>query len=156
MAGYLRPALYGLAIALLALPASCIPLGTIDTFPPKPMMREPKAYKLDASEIRELVTGAGTCFASDMITVDGNPVGYMYREAPEHDFDSGWRFFSGLETGTYTKRASNFELYNVNTIANYDPEIIPLLDAPVGSAFRRQGPSGPFLALNQEPGQAPR
>jgi len=32
---------------------------------------------------------------------------------------------------------SNLAFYNVNTVANYDPEIIPLLDAPVGSAFYR-------------------
>ena len=28
--------------------------------------------------------------------------------------------------------ASNHGVYDVNTIANYDPDIIPLLDAPVG------------------------
>ncbi|MGY3333604.1 hypothetical protein ACVILI_006681 [Mesorhizobium sp. USDA 4775] len=33
--------------------------------------------------------------------------------------------------------ANNHAIYDVNTIANYDPKIIPLLDAPVGSAFIR-------------------
>jgi Protein of unknown function (DUF2185) len=31
----------------------------------------------------------------------------------------------------------NWALYDVNTIANYDPTIIPYLDSPVGSAFGR-------------------
>jgi len=31
----------------------------------------------------------------------------------------------------------NHNIYDVNTIANYDPQIIPLLDAPVGSAYIR-------------------
>jgi hypothetical protein len=43
-------------------------------------------------------------------------------------------------------------LYDVNTIANYDPSIIPLLDAPIGSAFGR-GSDGAFRpeAMPSEP-----
>ncbi|MBQ2598708.1 MAG: DUF2185 domain-containing protein, partial [Bacteroidales bacterium] len=37
----------------------------------------------------------------------------------------------------YADEPSHFGLYDVNTIANYDREIIPLLDSPVGSAFER-------------------
>jgi len=33
--------------------------------------------------------------------------------------------------------SSNHAIYDVNTIANYDPEIIPFLNAPIGSAFER-------------------
>lgn len=65
------------------------------------------------------------------------PVGWMYRQAPDNDIDSGWRFFSGRETQDYADDARNFALYNVNTIANYDPEIVPLLDAAIGSAWAR-------------------
>jgi hypothetical protein len=35
----------------------------------------------------------------------------------------------------------NHGIYDVNTIANYDPEIIPLLDQPAGSAYLRM-PNG--------------
>ncbi len=40
------------------------------------------------------------CIATDRITVDGLPVGYMYREKPEEGnpfegYDSGWRFTAG-------------------------------------------------------------
>lgn len=38
-------------------------------------------------------------------------------------------------------------IYDVNTIANYDPDIIPLLDAPVGSAFERKGGKGLFVKV---------
>jgi hypothetical protein len=34
---------------------------------------------------------------------------------------------------------AHHDLYDVNTIANYDPEIVPLLAAPVGSAYERVG-----------------
>ena len=43
----------------------------------------------------------------------------------------------GGENQEYADEPSHFGLYDVNTIANYDREIIPLLDSPVGSAFER-------------------
>lgn len=63
----------------------------------------------------------------------------MYRERPDNDTDSGWRFFSGDENQEYADNPDNFALYNVNTIANYDIWIILYLDAPHGSAFGRVG-----------------
>ncbi|HZP59545.1 MAG TPA: DUF2185 domain-containing protein [Opitutaceae bacterium] len=51
--------------------------------------------------------------------------------------DSGWRFFSGEEDQAYVDDSSHTMIYDVNTIANYDPAIIPYLTAPFGSAFGR-------------------
>ncbi|HEX3943931.1 MAG TPA: DUF2185 domain-containing protein [Rhizomicrobium sp.] len=107
-----------------------------------------KRFGLDAGEIRSLAPGHGSCIASDRITVDGKPVGYMYREKPNDTLDSGWRFFAGDESEEYTGRPANFELYDVNTIANYEPAIVVLLNAPVGSAYMRDG-SGRFAPANQ-------
>jgi hypothetical protein len=104
-----------------------------------------KRFHLPAAAIRPLAEGKGACIASDRITVDGKRVGFMYREAPRNEIDSGWHFFSGDETQDYADQAGNFALYDVNTIANYDPGIIPLLDSPIGSAFGR-GENGEFLA----------
>ena len=69
----------------------------------------------------------------------------MYREAPRTDIDSGWHFFSGDESQEYADDARNFALYDVNTIANYDPGIIAFLDSPIGSAFGRDE-NGEFLS----------
>jgi len=96
-----------------------------------------KAFKLAASQIRPVAVGFGSCLASDRITVDGRPVGFMYREVPDSRADSGWRFFSGDETQEYSDDAAHFALYDVNTIANYDPSITEFLEAPPGSAFCR-------------------
>lgn len=97
-----------------------------------------KTFKLKAEEIQPLAQGHGGCIASDMITVRGKPVGFMYREiAPDNEMDSGWRFMSGLEDQDYMDDADNHGVYDVNTIANYDPTIIPFLDAPPGSVFER-------------------
>ncbi len=98
-----------------------------------------KTFKLSAAEIRDLAYGYGACFATDHITVDGKKVGYMYREEPDRPEDSGWRFFSSEETQAYVDDLNNTMIYDVNTIANYDPTIIPYLDAPAGSAFGRVG-----------------
>jgi hypothetical protein len=72
----------------------------------------------------------------------------MYRERGDNDFDSGWRFLAGDESDEYLSIPANFELYDVNTIANYDPEIIPYLNAPVGYANLRDPSSGKLVAAN--------
>lgn len=104
-----------------------------------------KKFKLRAEQIQTLTDCDGGCFATDHITVDGRRVGYMYREEPEGDWDTGWRFFSGFESDGYVNNPDNLEIYQVNTIANYDPEIIPFLKSPVNSAFGRDKKTGLFV-----------
>ena len=94
--------------------------------------------------MKAIVPGFGGCYATDLITVGGMRIGYMYREAPDFGGDSGWRFFSGTETQDYVDDPRNTEIYDVNTIANYDPDIVALLDAATGSAFVRSS-SGEFV-----------
>jgi len=106
-----------------------------------------KAYRLAPNEIASIVVGLGSCLASDMITVEGYPVRFMYREQPDGDIDSGWRFFSGLEDEDYTENSRNFDLYDVNTIANYDRTIVEYLDAPVGSVYEKHEPEDAFVAV---------
>ncbi len=110
-----------------------------------------KRFKLSAEQIKPLATGHGGCFATDMIPVDGHKVGYMYRENPDFPEDSGWRFFSGKEPPEYLDDVEHTAVYDVNTIANYDPGIIPFLNSPVGSAFERQGFFKKFVAVPFEP-----
>jgi hypothetical protein len=109
-----------------------------------------KNFKLVAGQIRTLVTGYGSCIATDRITVDGMKVGYMYREATNDADDSGWHFFSGDETQEYVDTPLNLGIYNVNTIANYDPEITPLLDKPFGTAWARDE-TGKFVQDRIDP-----
>jgi hypothetical protein len=108
---------------------------------------EPKKFGIQASEIRQLAPARGSCMATDMITVHGQRVGYMYRLAPRlksdpSDVDSGWTFLAGTESQDYLNDPSNLGIYDVNTIANYDRDVIPLLDAAAGSAFARDAATG--------------
>jgi hypothetical protein len=100
-----------------------------------------KNFALKADQIKPLTTKPGYCMASDRITVNGRLVGFMYRERGDNDSDSGWRFLAGDESDEFTANPANFEIYAINTIANYDPSIIPLLEAAPGSAFIRKTPA---------------
>jgi len=43
--------------------------------------------------------------------------------------------------------------YDVNTVANYDPSVVPLLNEPVGSAFAKEPGSEEFARVtNWNPG----
>ena len=110
-----------------------------------------RQFKIPAAQIKPLAEGHGACLATDMITCGGHKVGYMYREKPDFDEDSGWRFFSGKESPDYLDDPNNTTAYDVNTIANYDPAIIPLLNSPIGTAFERQGFFKKFVRVPFEP-----
>ncbi len=110
-----------------------------------------KTFAFRADQIKPLAKNRGGCLATDMITVEGRKVGYMYREEPRNQQDSGWIFTAGQESQAYMDDAANHGIYDVNTIANYDPDIIAFLDAPAGTAFEREGPSGPFAQVGGEP-----
>lgn len=103
-----------------------------------------KKYQLDFEHVKPVATGQGFCFATDKITVEGHKVGYMYRNDPSDDRDSGWVFMAGQETQEYMDDPANTGIFDVNTIANHDPTIIAFLDAPVGSALMRDPESGEF------------
>jgi len=104
----------------------------------------PKKFRLRAELIETLIEHNGGCIATDRITVDGCPVGYMYREPPSDDADTGWRFMAGDESQEYMDDPGNHGVYAVNTIANYDRDIITLVDEPIGSAFARESDTDRF------------
>ncbi len=115
-----------------------------------------KEFRLWPPEFKLYLTdweGPSGCFATDHITVLGKKVGWCYREQPtEGRPDSGWRFFSGEESEDYVNDAQNTEVYDLNTICNYDPDVLPLLSAPVGTAYMR-GPDGKFHAEQYTPSE---
>lgn len=93
-------------------------------------------------EVRDLIqwnepNGEG-CIVSDRITKDGYKVGYMVREKPDSNRpDSGWRFMAGDEDDAYMNNVHNHHVFAINTVCNYDPDIIPYLTADINSAFIR-------------------
>lgn len=112
-------------------------------------MSEPeKDYLLTDADAEPVATGLGLCVATDRVTVEGLPVRFMYRETPEFEGDSGWRFCSGMdEDEAYMADPANLAIFEVNTIANLDPSIVLHLIAPVGAAFEKPPGAARFTAV---------
>ena len=89
----------------------------------------------------------GGCLATNKITKDGCQVGYMYREDSRNEMDNGWRFFSGTESQDYIDEPKNTQVYDINTIANYDVDIIPYVQLPVGSELERLPDTNEFTQI---------
>ena len=97
-------------------------------------------YHVKAEDMKNLLPDweeATGCIATNRITVEGCKVGYCYREKPDGDWDSGWRFTAGDESEEYMDDPNNAGIYKLNTICNDDPDIIPLLNTPAPCAFER-------------------
>ena len=97
-------------------------------------------YHVKAENVKHLLPdweGADGCIATNRITVEGRKVGYCYREKPDGNWDSGWRFTAGDESDEYMDDPNNAGIYKLNAICNDDPDIIPLLHTPAPCAFER-------------------
>lgn len=68
-----------------------------------------KRYAISLEDIEEGLASSMGCLATDQITVEGMKVGYMYRESPLNEFDSGWRFFLA------TKMKSIWQIQKITT-----------------------------------------
>jgi hypothetical protein len=101
-------------------------------------------------QVAELERGTtvkiGYIIASNRVAKDRKPIGYLYRERPDDENDSGWRVFSGEETREFADDPANFAMYNASTILEIDPSIKALLACPAPVAFLRD-PSGDFVAV---------
>ena len=106
-----------------------------------------KNYKLKESDIKHILEWSGPdgCKASDDIVINGKKVGYMFRDYPIDKLDSGWRFFSSEEDYESSKDIDTFKL---NTICNYDQDIIRYMDSKIFSYFKREDDR--FVSINQE------
>ncbi|MBK9509999.1 MAG: DUF2185 domain-containing protein [Cytophagaceae bacterium] len=94
-----------------------------------------KNFKI--TEFDDLIESGKTCLVTNKITIDGMKVGFMYREEPDDEDDSGWRFLSGTEDDEYMDDPENMMMVDLNVVANYDKAILPILKKPVGSEWER-------------------
>lgn len=100
-------------------------------------MNMKKKFVLATSEIERLVPNLGACIATDRVTTRGERVGFMVREEQSSPEDSGWVFMAGTESQEYLDNPDNSSIFDLNTIANLDREVIPFLGYSVGTEVER-------------------
>ena len=88
---------------------------------------------------------SGSCLVSDTILTGGMPVGYMFREKPHHESDSGWRFFASA----YDDHQELVPVGNIRAVADLDSSVIPYLDNPIGSEFERVDGTDKFVFIEE-------
>jgi Uncharacterized protein conserved in bacteria len=90
------------------------------------------------------------CFVTNRVLRDGIPVGYLYREEPDCEDDSGWRFTANDETVEYMEDSDNSAYVSIGAVLSKDDSFVALLESPAGSAFVRDSESGEFVPCTDE------
>jgi hypothetical protein len=86
------------------------------------------------------------CFVTNNILYEGENVGYLYREEPDHEDDSGWRFTTGLETDEYMDDSENSSCVSLGAVLREDDSFLVLLNNNAGVAFIKNE-DGKFVEL---------
>lgn len=87
------------------------------------------------------------CFVTNNILYEGQPVGYLYREEPDYEDDSGWRFTTGTETDEYMNDPGNSSYVSLGAVLREDDSFVDLLDREADVAFVRDD-EGRFVELD--------
>lgn len=88
------------------------------------------------------------CFVTKRVLTEGYKVGYLYREEPDEENDSGWRFTSNTESDEYMDDSDNVAYVSLGAVLSRDDSFIDLLELPAGTAFIRDGEAGVFSRLD--------
>lgn len=89
-------------------------------------------------------------FVSARVARDGTPIGWLYREAPDGDQDSGWRIFAGDESDEYNDDPANIAVLPLRDLLGQDQQLEAILRTAAPVAFERD-PDGTFRAAPSPP-----
>ena len=87
------------------------------------------------------------CFVTNNILYEGQPVGYLYREEPDKEDDSGWRFTTGSESDEYMDDSNNISYVSLGAVLREDDSFVDLLEREEGVAFAKDE-KGNFVELD--------
>jgi hypothetical protein len=90
------------------------------------------------------------CYVTKRVLNDGARVGYMYREEPDNESDSGWRFTANDESDEYMDDSKNTVFVSVGAVLSKDDSFIHLLDSSEGSSFVFDACTQTFVVLDDE------
>jgi hypothetical protein len=91
------------------------------------------------------------CFVTRRILDEGVRVGYLYREEPDNEEDSGWRFTANDESDAYMADPENSAFVSIGLVLSRDDSFIDLLDAPAGAWFVRDVATQAFVTGQDPP-----
>lgn len=75
------------------------------------------------------------CFVTNNILYEEQKVGYLYREEPDQEDDSGWRFTTGTETNEYMDDSDNISYVSLGAVLREDDSFVDLLEHEAGVHF---------------------
>lgn len=87
---------------------------------------------------------AKRAIVSARVVRDGEPVRFLYREAPDRTDDSGWRVFAGDEGEEYSNEPNNAVALPLRDLIDRDPALKEILRTPAQCAFERQAANKHF------------
>lgn len=93
---------------------------------------------------------AKRCFVTQRILRDRARVAYLYREEPDNDDDSGWRFMANDETQEYMDAKGNVQYVSVGRVLSCDDAFVSLLGSGEGTAFVLDVASNTFLPMARD------
>jgi hypothetical protein len=88
------------------------------------------------------------CYVSHRVLNDGVRVGYLYRESPDRDNDSGWRMMAGDESDEYINDSDSLSFVSLGAVLRKDASFVGLLETPAPCAFIRSDDDEQFKAID--------
>lgn len=83
---------------------------------------------------------------TNQILFEGKKIGYFYREQPDEEEDSGWRFMVGDESDEYMSYIENSSYVSLAKVLSKDSSVLDYLDYPIDSCFAKDA-SGNFIEI---------
>ena len=90
-----------------------------------------------------------TCVVTEVITTEGKPIGYCYRDDPVSAQDSGWRFLTGHESEAYMEQPLHYITKPLSWVVEREPRVRELLEADIGLAVALDEDSGEFTETDE-------
>jgi hypothetical protein len=80
--------------------------------------------------------------------LEADHIGYCYRDRPETNIDSGWRFLYGDEDDEYLDNPTHAEAVYPEDMLSINPALEMILAAPVNSEFEWDAEQEQFVEIN--------
>ncbi len=80
-----------------------------------------------------------TAIVTEKLLAKNLQVGFAYREEPDRESDSGWRFLAGDEDQTYVDNPDNMSAVSVAEVLEANDGLGVVINSEYGSAFERKG-----------------